>query len=84
MFWSNGSGRILGGAGSAALGMNEAGQVTGMTASGHVFVTGNDGHSVRNLGTLRGGNWSVGYDVNAAGEVAGTGCSALISAPSAG
>lgn len=73
MFWSNGSGRMLGGAGSAAMGINEAGQVTGMTAAGHAFVTGNDGQGVRDLGTLRGGNWSVGHAVNESGAVAGYG-----------
>lgn len=63
----------LGGAQSAGLGINDAGQVTGVsdTSSGatHAFVTNSSGQMV-DLGTL-GGSYSVGTAINGSGQVAG-------------
>jgi probable HAF family extracellular repeat protein len=73
--WSQNGSKLLSGAGSAALGINESGQVTGMTGSGHVFVTGAKGEGMIDLGTMQGGNWSVGQSINASGQIAGYGMS---------
>lgn len=78
--WSNGAALSIGGAGSYAMAINDAGQTAGMfTASdgqGHAFVTsGNalDGSTLVDMGTLAGGDWSSAYGINSSGEVAGYG-----------
>jgi probable HAF family extracellular repeat protein len=64
----------LGGSGSEAYGINDAGQVVGYshTADGnrHAFITGPDGVGMRDLGTL-GGGWSNAGDINDKGQVVG-------------
>jgi probable HAF family extracellular repeat protein len=64
----------LGGEGSNAFDINDAGQVVGDsdTAEGntHAFITGPDGRGMRDLGTL-GGNSSYAYNINDAGQVTG-------------
>jgi probable HAF family extracellular repeat protein len=65
----------LGGSGSYAYGINDAGQVVGnsSTAEGslHAFITGPDGVGMRDLGTLLGGNGSQANDINDIGQVVG-------------
>ena len=73
--WVHGSPQILGGAGSYATGINEGGQITGMTTvngQGHAFVT-TPGGAILDMGVPAGGSWSSGYGVNASGQVAGYG-----------
>ena len=64
----------LGGAYSAAYGINDAGQVVGLSytagGSGHAFITGPNGMGMRDLGTL-GGTYSEAYGINDAGQVVG-------------
>ena len=64
----------LGGAYSSAYGINDAGQVVGVsdTAGGayHAFITGPNGMGMRDLGTL-GGAYSSAYGINDAGQVVG-------------
>lgn len=64
----------LGGNYSAALAINDAGQVVGYssTAEGgsHAFITGPNGMGMRDLGTLGGGS-SAAYGINNIGQVAG-------------
>jgi probable HAF family extracellular repeat protein len=67
--WQGGSPRFVGGADSYAMGINEAGQVTGM-ANGHLFVTTPDGQLI-DLGLPAGASQAAGYDINLAGQVAG-------------
>jgi MYXO-CTERM domain-containing protein len=71
--WTAEGAKTLAGAGSAAMGINAGGQVTGMTASGHVLVSGANGEDVRDIGTVSGGLWSVGHAINDGGQVAGYG-----------
>src|SRR4051794_13545745 len=63
----------LGGTGSQANGINDAGQVAGgsYTAGGdlHAFITG-PGMGMRDLGTL-GGTFSAAFGINATGQVVG-------------
>lgn len=71
--WTDGSPQIMGGAGSYSTGINEGGQITGMTTvdgQGRAFVT-MAGGAVLDMGVPAGGLWSAGYDVNASGKVAG-------------
>ena len=60
------------GAGGAALGINDAGQVTGMTGNGRAFLTDLNG-GVRDLGVMLGGDWAAGRAINEFGQVAGYG-----------
>ena len=60
------------GVGGAALGINDAGQVTGMTGEGRAFLTDFSG-GVRDLGVMLGGDWAAGRAVNEFGQVAGYG-----------
>src|SRR5690606_25958683 len=64
----------LGGKGSSATGINDAGQVAGFshTADGdtHAFITGPGGVGMRDLGTL-GGRESRASGINDAGQVVG-------------
>ena len=64
----NGSGWIDFGADTAALAINDAGQVAGF--NGHAMLY--DG-ATHDLGTLAGGTWSAAYGINAAGAVVGYG-----------
>ena len=76
--WTHGASqylKTLGGPDSYALGINDFGQVTGLseTASGdgHAFL--NTAGVMADLGVFKGGSWSSGYGINAAGQVAGYG-----------
>lgn len=64
----------LGGYSSEAYGINNSGQVVGMstTADGamHAFITGPNGVGMTDLGTL-GGSQSRAYDINDSGQVVG-------------
>ena len=64
----------LGGDYSGASGINDAGQVVGVstTANGqtHAFITGPDGVGMTDLGTL-GGDYSYAFGINDAGQVVG-------------
>jgi probable HAF family extracellular repeat protein len=67
----------LGGNFSTAHGINDAGQVVGVsgvsrtdTGQGHAFITGPNGVGMRDLGTL-GGDDSWAYGINDAGQVVG-------------
>ncbi|MBN9134025.1 MAG: PEP-CTERM sorting domain-containing protein [Nitrosospira multiformis] len=64
----------LGGAGSYANGINDAGQVVGYSSiaegNDHAFITGPNGRGMRDLGTL-GGNWSQASGINDTGQVVG-------------
>jgi probable HAF family extracellular repeat protein len=78
--WSNGAAQTIGGVGSYAMAINDAGQTAGMFTTaggqGHAFVTPGDaltGSSIEDLGTLAGGTWSSAYGINSSGEVAGSG-----------
>ena len=64
----NGTGWIDFGAGTAALAINEAGQVAGF--NGHAMLY--DG-TMHDLGTLEGGTWSAAYGISPSGAVAGYG-----------
>ena len=59
---------------SSALGINDAGQVVGSSATAagdrHAFITGPNGKGLTDLGTL-GGDFSQAYGINDAGQVAG-------------
>lgn len=65
----------LGGPGTYATAINEHGQITGNSdlanRSYHAFITGPNGRGMTDLGTFPEGNLSVGYDINASGQVAG-------------
>lgn len=67
--WQGGSPLIAGGVGSYAMGINDAGLVTGM-ADGRVFVTTGDGQAI-DLGLPADASWASGYDINLTGLVAG-------------
>lgn len=73
--WTNGVPQAIGGAGSYAMAIGDAGQVTGMFTTpggqGHAFLDANG--VLQDLGTLPGGTWSSGYAVNGANQVAGYG-----------
>jgi probable HAF family extracellular repeat protein len=78
--WSNGAALTIGGAGSYAMAINDAGRTAGMFTTtggqGHAFVTSGDalaGSSLVDMGTLSGGTWSSAYGINNSGEVAGYG-----------
>lgn len=62
-------GTLLGTGYTIGRGINDAGQVVGVSAS-HAFITGPDGVGMTNLGTL-GGRYSEVYAVNDLGQVAG-------------
>jgi len=72
----------LGGAESAALALNDAGQIVGVstTASGesHAFLWAND--VMTDLGTL-GGNWSEPAAINQAGQVVGRSVTRFVTYP---
>ncbi|MEO8097806.1 MAG: PEP-CTERM sorting domain-containing protein [Acidobacteriota bacterium] len=72
--WDGASSRTLSGPGSYGMGINQAGQVAGMTSDGHAFLSSASG-DVADLGTLAGGTWTAAYDVNNARQVAGYGLS---------
>lgn len=65
----------LGGASTYASGINDAGQVVGYSyvAGGalHAFITGPDGMSMRDLGTLGGNGNSYANGITGAGQVVG-------------
>lgn len=72
---ADGSWSVLSGPGSYSNAINAGGQVTGMhtvDGEGRVFTASADG-TVIDLGTMPGGNWSSGYGINAAGDIAGYG-----------
>ncbi len=78
--WSNGAAQSIGGAGSYAMAINDAGQTAGTFTTadgqGHAFVTSGNalaGSTLVDMGTLAGGNWSSAYGINSSGEVAGYG-----------
>ena len=78
--WSNGAAQTIGGAGSYAMAVNDAGQTAGMFTTtdgqGHAFVTSGDalgGSALVDMGTLAGGTWSSAYGINGSGEVVGYG-----------
>lgn len=78
--WSNGAAVAIGGAGSYAMAINDAGQTAGMFTTadgqGHAFVTSGDAladSTLVDMGTLAGGDWSSAYGINSSGEVAGYG-----------
>jgi len=64
----------LGGGYSHALGINEAGQVVGVSITGsgsyHALITGSNGQGMTDLGTL-GGRDSRAHGINDAGQVVG-------------
>ena len=60
------------GVGSAALGINDLGQITGMTGNGRAFLTDVNG-GIRDMGVLIGGDWAAGRAINEFGQVAGYG-----------
>ena len=68
--WSKGTASAFG-PGSYAQGINDAGQVTGMSAAGHAYLL--TAGVMTDLGTLAGGGWSSGYAINNAGQVVGYG-----------
>jgi probable HAF family extracellular repeat protein len=74
-YWSGGAYSSLGGVGSSASGINDAGQIVGqLTAAnsqGHAFRA--SGGSIQDLGTLQGGTWSSAYDINSGGSAVGYG-----------
>jgi probable HAF family extracellular repeat protein len=62
---------------STGRGINTSGQVTGSSVMpggdyNHAFVTGPNGETVTDLGTLPGDDNSVGYAINDSGQVVGT------------
>jgi probable HAF family extracellular repeat protein len=67
-----GSGATDLGAGTYAMGINDAGQVVG--SNGHAFVLTNGEY--QDLGTIPGGDWSAAYGINAAGVAVGDGSTA--------
>ncbi len=76
VIWSGETAQPLGSLGGESYGMaiSDQGYVTGSSANaagqGRAFL--HDGGTMRDLGTLAGGNWSAGYGVNAAEHVVGT------------
>jgi probable HAF family extracellular repeat protein len=64
----------LGGLSSVAYGINDAGQVVGVSETGagadHAFITGSNGVGMTDLGTL-GGSSSEAHGINDAGQVVG-------------
>lgn len=64
---------------SQAYGINDVGQVVGVSMNGiqtHAFITGPNGVGMRDLGTLGGQEISYAYDINNTGQVAGRSFSA--------
>lgn len=66
----------LGGRGTYATAINATGQVTGNSYTSdfgphHAFVTEANGRGMTDLGTLPGGNISLGFGINASGQVTG-------------
>lgn len=70
--WDESGEHILAGAGSAALGINDLGQVTGMSGNGRAFLT-TVGGGLLDIGLMGGGDWAAGRAVNESGQVAGYG-----------
>ncbi len=60
--WINGSPVSIGAAGSFAMAINDAGQITGMASDGHAFAGSSE---------LNAFSWSSGYGINSSGTVAG-------------
>lgn len=66
----------LGGRGTYATAINATGQITGNSYTSdfgphHAFVTEANGRGMTDLGTLPGGNTSLGFGINASGQVTG-------------
>lgn len=73
--WSAGAYTSLGGLGTSASAINDAGQIAGLlttqNSQGHAFRM--SGGSLQDLGTMPGGTWSSAYGINNSGTVAGYG-----------
>ena len=67
--YSGGSLSDLGAAGTTGYGINDSGQVTGISSSGDAFLYSSG--SLSHLGTLDGGFLSFGFGINNSGQVAG-------------
>lgn len=69
VIWTGTGGIVDLGAGSYGTAINDAGQAVG--GNGQAFLYSNG--TMRELGTLPGGNWSAAYSINSSGAVAGYG-----------
>lgn len=73
--WAGGAYSPIGGVGSYANGINDAGQIVGLlttpSGDGHAFRT--NAGAIQDLGTVGGGTWSSAYGINSAGWVVGYG-----------